>query len=134
MLTKKVWVEFPYKEKPHVIIPAKYIVRDTFYVCNLSPNAFNIQALEKSEKEVFKLVKAQMIKEMSINLNTVSNTKALTFNFSNNNEQNIEAIKECKYIMCTKKYISGIAKLTNGKQLNFNPNPNSEENKISIKK
>ncbi len=131
---EKVWVEFPYKDRPHVIIPAKFIVRDTFYDCNLSPNAFNIQALEKSEREVFKSIKAELIKEVSITLTNESNSNPLTFNFSNNNEQNIEAIKECKYIMGTKKYISGIAKLTNGKQLNFNPNPNSEENKISIKK
>lgn len=131
---EKVLVEFTFKDRPHVLIPAKFIVRDTFYDCNLSPNAFNIQALEKSEREVFKSIKAQLIKELSITLTNKSNSNPLIFNFLNDNKQNIEAIKECKYIMGTKKYISGIAKLTNGKQLNFNPNPNSEENKISIKK
>jgi len=54
---EKVLVKLPYTERPHVLIPASFIVRDTFYDCNLSANAFNILALEKSEREVFKSIK-----------------------------------------------------------------------------
>ena len=126
---EKVWVKFEYSERPHVLIPASYIVRDTFYDCNLSPNAFNIQALEKSERELFKLIKDLEVNELSFTLNDDINSKPLTFKFVNNNEDNIIAIKESKLLMGTKKYLNGIARLTNGKKVNFNPNPNSEENK-----
>lgn len=126
---EKVWIEFEYSERPHVLIPASYIVRDTFYDCNLSPNAFNIQALEKSEKEVFKLIKDLEVNELSFTLNDDINSKPLTFKFVNNIEYNINAIKESKLLMGTKKYSYGVAILKNGKNLKFNPNSNSNENR-----
>ena len=125
---EKVLVKLPYTERPHVLIPASFIVRDTFYDCNLSPNAFNILALDKSEREVFKLIKEQQLSELTFIIPEGTNSKPLTFKFVTKNEGNINAIKESKLIMGTKKYVSGIAKLTNGEIHNFNPNPNSAEN------
>jgi len=121
-------VKFPYTERPHVLIPASFIVRDTFYDCNLSANAFNILALENSEREVFKFIKEHQLSELTFIIPEGTNSKPLTFKFVTKNEGNINAIKESKLIMGTKKYNSGIAKLTNGKIRNFNPNPNSAEN------
>ena len=122
-------VKFSFSDRPHVLIPASFIVRDTFYDCNLSSNAFNILVLEKSEREVFKLIKEQQLSELTFIIQEGTNSKPLTFKFVTKNEGNINAIKESKLIMGTKKYNSGIAKLTNGKIRNFNPNPNSAENK-----
>ena len=121
-------VKFSFSDRPHVLIPASFIVRDTFYDCNLSSNAFNILALEKSEREVFKLIKEHQLSDLTFIIQEVTNSKPLSFKFVTKNEDNINAIKESKLIMGTKKYNSGIAKLTNGKIQNFNPNPNSAEN------
>lgn len=121
-------VKFSFSNRPHVLIPASFIVRDTFYDCNLSSKAFNILALEKSEREVFKLIKEQQLSELTFVIPEGTNSKPLTFQFVTKNEGNIIAIKESKLIMGTKKYDSGSAKLTNGKILYFNPNPNSAEN------
>ena len=125
---EKVLVKFPYTERPHVLIPASFIVRDTFYDCNLSSNAFNILALEKSEREVFKLIKEQKLSELTFIIPEGTNSKPLSFKLVTKNEGNINAIKESKLIMGTKKYYSGSAKLTNGEILNFNPTPNSAIN------
>ena len=125
---EKVLVKFPYTERPHVLIPASFIVRDTFYDCNLSSNAFNILALEKSEREVFKLIKEQKLSELTFIIPEGTYSKPLSFKLVTRNEGNINAIKESKLIMGTKKYDSGSAKLTNGEILNFNPNPNSAIN------
>ena len=125
---EKVLVKFPYTERPHVLIPASFIVRDTFYDCNLSSKAFNILALEKSEREVFKLIKEQKLSELTFIIPEGTNSKPLSFKLVTKNEGNINAIKESKLIMGTKKYYSGSAKLTNGEILNFNPNPNSAIN------
>lgn len=125
---EKVLVKFPYTERPHVLIPASFIVRDTFYDCNLSSNAFNILALEKSEREVFKLIKEHKLSELTFIIPDGTNSKPLNFQFVTKNEGNINAIKESKLIMGTKKYYSGTAILTNGKKLNFSPNPNTAEN------
>ena len=125
---EKVFVKFPYTERPHVLIPASFIVRDTFYDCNLSANAFNILALEKSEREVFKSIKDHKLSELTFIIPDGTNSKPLNFQFVTKNEGNINAIKESKLIMGTKKYYSGTAILTNGKKLNFSPNPNSAEN------
>ena len=125
---EKVLVKFPYTERPHVLIPASFIVRDTFYDCNLSSNAFNILALEKSEREVFNLIKEQKLSELTFIIPEGTNSKPLSFKLVTKNEGNINAIKESKLIMGTKKYYSGSAKLTNGEILNFNPNPNSAIN------
>ena len=125
---EKVLVKFPYTERPHVLIPASFIVRDTFYDCNLSSNAFNILALEKSEREVYKLIKEQKLSELTFIIPEGTYSKPLSFKLVTRNEGNINAIKESKLIMGTKKYDSGSAKLTNGEILNFNPNPNSAIN------
>ena len=121
-------LKFSFSDRPHVLIPASFIVRDTFYDCNLSSNAFNILALEKSEREVFKLIKEQKLSELTFIIPEETNSKPLSFKLVTKNEGNINAIKESKLIMGTKKYYSGTAILTNGKKLNFSPNPNSAEN------
>ena len=121
-------VKFSFNDRPHVLIPASFIVRETFYDCNLSSNAYNILALEKSEREVFKLIKEHQLSELTFIIPDGTNSKPFTFQFVTRNEGNINAIKESKLIMGTKKYDSGSAKLTNGKILHFNPNPNSAEN------
>jgi uncharacterized protein YktA (UPF0223 family) len=126
---EKVWIEFPFYDRPHVIIPASYIVRDTFYDCNLCPKAFNILALEKSERKIFELIKNLKVSELSFILNEDSNSAPLIYKFVNNIEDNINPIKESKLIMGTKKYLYGIVKLTNEKIEYFNPNPNSDLNK-----
>lgn len=126
---EKVWIEFPFYDRPHVIIPASYIVRDTFYDCNLSPKAFNILALEKSERKIFELIKNLKVSELSFILNEDSNSAPLIYKFVNNIEDNIIPIKESKLIMGTKKYLYGIVKLTNEEIEYFNPNPNSDLNK-----
>jgi len=125
---KKESVKFSFKDRPHVLIPASYIVRDTFYDCNLSSKAFNILALEKSEREVFKLIKEHQLSELIFITQEGDKSKPISFQFVKRNEGNIIAIKESKLIMGTKKYFSGTAKLINGKILSFNPNPNSAEN------
>jgi hypothetical protein len=122
-------LKFSFNDRPHVLIPASFIVRDTFYDCNLSPNAFNILALDKSEREVFKLIKENRLSELTFIIQEGTNSKPLSFKLATKNEGNIYAIKESKLIMGTKKYDSGSAKLTNGEILNFNPNPNSAENR-----
>ena len=121
-------LKFSFSNRPHVLIPASFIVRDTFYDCNLSANAFNILALENSEREVFKFIKEHQLSELTFIISDGTNSKQLTFKFVTKNEGNINAIKESKLIMGTKKYNYGIAKLTNGEIRNFNPNPNSAEN------
>jgi len=121
-------LKFSFSDRPHVLIPASFIVRDTFYDCNLSANAFNILALENSERKVFKFIKEHKLSELTFIIPEGTNSKPLTFKFVTKNEGNINAIKESKLIMGTKKYVSGIAKLTNGEKRNFNPNPNSAEN------
>ena len=121
-------LKFSFSDRPHVLIPASFIVRDTFYDCNLSANAFNILALENSERKVFKFIKEHKLSELTFIIPEGTNSKPLTFKFVTKNEGNINAIKESKLIMGTKKYVSGIAKLTNGEIRKFNPNPNSAEN------
>jgi len=121
-------VKFSFSDRPHVLIPASFIVRDTFYDCNLSSNAFNILVLEKSEREVFKLIKEQQLSELTFIIQDGTNSTPLTFQFGTKNEGNIIVIKESKLIMGTKKYYSGTARHINGKTLNFSPNPNSAEN------
>jgi len=121
-------LKFSFSDRPHVLIPASFIVRDTFYDCNLSSNAFNILALENSERKVFKFIKEHKLIELTFIIPEGTNSKPLTFKFVTKNEGNINVIKESKLIMGTKKYISGSAKLTNGEIRNFNPNPNSAEN------
>ena len=125
---KKESINLSFNDRPHVLIPASFIVRDTFYDCNLSSKAFNILALEKSEREVFKSIRDHELSELTFIIPEGTNSKPLTFKFVTKNEGNINAIKESKLIMGTKKYNSGIAKLSNGEIRNFNPNPNSAEN------
>ena len=103
-------------------------VKEVFEDCNLSENAFNIQILEKSEREVFKLIKEQQLSELTFIIQDGTNSTPLTFQFGTKNEGNIIVIKESKLIMGTKKYYSGTARHINGKTLNFSPNPNSAEN------
>ena len=85
--------------------------------------------MEKSERKIFELIKKLEVSELSFILNEDSNSAPLIYKFVNNIEDNINPIKESKLIMGTKKYLYGIAKLTNEEIEYFNPNPNSDVNK-----
>jgi hypothetical protein len=120
--------KFDFDFSPCVLIPAKHIVYDTFYDCNISENAFNIQILEKSEKSIFKLIKEKKIDKVIFYLGQENKPEEYSLLGTENN-YNINGIKETKFKMCTKKYNYGIGLLTNGESIPFNPNPNSIENR-----
>ena len=112
-----------------VFIPAKKIVYDTFYDCNISENAFNIQILETSEKIVFKRIKEKKVDTVTFYFG--KEFEPILYSLQGiDNEYNIESIKEIKFKMCTKKYDHGITLLKDGQIIKFNPNPNSELNKL----
>jgi hypothetical protein len=120
---------FTFDNQSCVFIPAKKIVYDTFYDCNLSENAFNILILEKSEKTVFKNIKEKKLDTVTFYLS--DEIEPIVYSLQGiDNGYNIESIKEIKFKMCTKKYDHGIALLKDCQIIKFNPNPNSELNKL----
>ena len=118
-----------FDNKSCVFIPAKKIVYDTFYDCNISENAFNIQILETSEKIVFKRIKEKKVDTVTFYFGKEFEPEVYSLQGIDNG-YNIESIKEIKFKMCTKKYDHGIALLKDGQIIKFNPNPNSELNKL----
>jgi hypothetical protein len=120
---------FAFDNQSCVFIPAKQIVYDTFYDCNISENAFNIQILEKSEKFVFKQIKEKKVDTVTFYFGKEFEAEVYPLQGTDNG-YNIKSIKEIKFKMCTKKYNHGIAHLNNGQKIEFNPNPNTEENKF----
>jgi hypothetical protein len=124
----KYFIDFDLHNTPVSIFSASYFLRDVFADCNLSEKAFNIQILEKSERDIFKLIKKNKIEIVSFSNGEKMKNDEYFLNITNN-EYNIDHIKEIKYKMCTRNYDNGFAILKTGEKFNFNPNPNSEENK-----
>jgi hypothetical protein len=125
-------IEFNLHNTPVSVFSASYFLRDVFYDCNLSDDAFNIQILETSERGIFKLIKDKKIEIVSFSNGEKMNKEDYSLNIINN-EYNINIIKEIKYKMCTRNYDYGYAISNTGEKINFNPNPNSEENTLKKK-
>ena len=120
-------IEFDIHNTPVSIFSASYFLRDVFADCNLSEDAFNIQILEKSEREIFKLIKKNKIEVVSFSNGEKMKNDDYSLNIINN-EYNVNNIKEIKYKMCTRNYDNGYAISNTGEKFKFNPNPNSLEN------
>ena len=121
-------IDFDIHNTPVSIFSASYFLRDVFADCNLSEKAFNIQILEKSERDIFKLIKKNKIEIVSFSNGEKMKNDDYSLNIINN-EYNANNIKEIKYKMCTRNYDNGYAISNTGEKLKFNPNPNSSENK-----
>jgi hypothetical protein len=124
----KYFIDFDLHNTPVSIFSASYFLRDVFADCNLSEKAFNIQILEKSERDIFKLIKKNKIQIVSFSNGEKMKNDEYFLNITNN-EYNVDYIKEIKYKMCTRNYDNGFAISTTDEIFKFNPNPNSEENK-----
>ena len=124
----KKFIYFDLHNTPVSIFSASYFLRDVFADCNLSDKAFNIQILEKSERDIFKLIKKNKIEIVSFSNGEKMKNDEYFLNVTNN-EYNVDYIKEIKYKMCTRNYDNGFAISTTDEIFNFNPNPNSLENK-----
>jgi hypothetical protein len=122
-------VKFDYSQKTCVLIPASKLAHETFYDCNISQNAFNIQIMEKSERELFKLIKEKRVQEIILNPLPERDEKSLRFMILENHDKlSIDNIKKVKYQLGTKQYLDGSAILKGGKKFTFNSDPNSEIN------
>jgi hypothetical protein len=121
-------IEFDLHKTPVSIFSASYFLRDVFADCNLSEKAFNIQILEKSERDIFKLIKKNKIEIVSFSNGEKMKNDDYSLNIINN-EYNVNKIKEIKYKLCTRNYDNGYAISNTGEKFKFNPNPNSLENK-----
>ena len=120
-------IDFDIHNTPVSIFSASYFLRDVFADCNLSEDAFNIQILEKSEREIFKLIKKNKIEVVSFSNREKMKNDDYSLNIINN-KYNVNNIKEIKYKMCTRNYNNGYAISNTGEKIKFNPNPNSLEN------
>jgi hypothetical protein len=121
-------IVFNLHNTPVSVFSASYFLRDVFADCNLSEKAFNIQILEKSERDIFKLIKKNKIEIVSFS--NREKMKNDDYSLSTiNNEYNVNNIKEIKYKLCTRNYDNGYAISNTGEKFKFNPNPNSLENK-----
>jgi hypothetical protein len=121
--------DFDYTQRTCVLIPASKLVHETFYDCNISQNAFNIQIMEKSERELFRLIKEKRVQEIILNPLPERGEKNLSFMIlENHNKLSIDNIKKVKYQLGTKQYLDGSAILKGGKNFIFNSDPNSEVN------
>jgi len=87
--------DFDYTKHSCVIVPASQIIRETFYDGNISQVAFNIQIMEKSERELFRLIKEKRAQEIILK---PLRENALEFErytmLNGNDELNIENIKK----------------------------------------
>jgi hypothetical protein len=120
---------FDYTKTTCVLIPASKLVLETFYDCNISQNAFNIQIMEKSERELFRLIKEKRVQEIILNPLPESGEKSLSFMMLENHDNlSIENIKKVKYKLGTKQYLDGSAIIKGGKYFTFNSDPNTEIN------
>lgn len=123
-------IKFNFSERPCVLIPASHIVFETFYDCNISQNAFNIQILEKSERELFRLIKEKRVQEIILNPSSIKSQETLSYPMCDKHgELNIASIKSLKYVMGTKQYSNGRATLSGNKSYLFSPDPYSDENR-----
>ena len=121
--------DFDYTQRTCVLIPASKLVYETFYDCNISQNAFNIQIMEKSERELFRLIKEKRVQEIILNPLPERGEKSLSFMMLENHDKlSIDNIKKVKYQLGTKQYLDGRAILKGGKNFIFNSDPNSQIN------
>jgi hypothetical protein len=112
---------FDFTQHSCVLIPASQIIKETFYDCNISEKAFNIQIMEKSERELFKLIKEKRVQEIILNPlpeNTLE-CKRYALLYSNG-RLNTENIKKIKLILGTKQYQDGQAVLVDNSIFRFN--------------
>jgi hypothetical protein len=121
--------DFDFTKQSCVLIPASQIVRETFYDCNISQEAFNIQIMEKSERELFRLIKEKKVQEIILNPlpdKTIENERYAMLEV--NGELNIENIKRVKLNLGTKQYQDGEAILVDKNIFRFNSDPNDGYN------
>jgi hypothetical protein len=121
--------DFDYTKHSCVIVPASQIVKETFYDCNISQKAFNIQIMEKSERDLFRLIKEKRAQEIILNPlpeNTFEIERYAMLD--ENDELNIENIKKVKLILGTKQYQEGQAVLVDKNSFRFNSDPIDELN------
>jgi len=85
--------------------------------------------MEKSERELFRLIKGKRVQEIILNPLPERSEKCLSFMMLENHDKlSIDNIKKVKYQLGTKQYLDGIAILKGGKNFTFNSDPNSETN------
>jgi len=116
---------FDFTQNSCVLVPASQIIKETFYDCNISEKAFNIQIMEKSERELFKLIKEKRVQEIILNPLRESTLEFERYAMLNGNgELNKENIKKIKLILGTKQYQDGQCVLVNKNIFRFNSDPN----------
>ncbi len=121
--------DFDFTQHSCVLIPASQIVKETFYDCNISQKAFNIQIMEKSERELFRFIKEKRVQEIILNPlpeNTLEIERYAMLDDHSN--LNIENIKKIKLILGTKQYQDGQAVLVDKDIFKFNSDPNDRIN------
>ena len=122
MATEK---DFDFTEHSCVLIPASQIIRETFYDCNISQEAFNIQIMEKSERVLFKLIKEKRVQEIILNPSPENTLECKRYALlDSNGGLNTENIKKIKLILGTKQYQDGEASLVDKNIFRFNSDPN----------
>jgi hypothetical protein len=117
--------DFDFTEHSCVLVPAIQIVKETFYDCNISQEAFNIEIMEKSERELFRLIKEKRVQEIILNPlpeNTFEIERYAMLD--GHGDLNIENIKKIKLILGTKQYQDGQALLVDKDIFKFNSHPN----------
>ena len=122
MATEK---DFDFTEHSCVLIPASQIINETFYDCNISQEAFNIQIMEKSERVLFKLIKEKRVQEIILNPSPENTLECKRYALlDSNGGLNTENIKKIKLILGTKQYQDGEASLVDKNIFRFNSDPN----------
>ncbi len=115
-------------KSPAILFPAKFFIDDIFGDCNISEEAFNIQILTKTEKELFKKIRELKVKEVEmLSENDKINDEPFSM-LDSKGEHNKESIKQIKVLMGTKSYAKGIARLIDGTNLKFSPKTYSKDN------
>jgi DNA-binding transcriptional MerR regulator len=121
--------DFDFTKHSCVLIPASKIVKETFYDCNISEKAFNIQIMEKSEQELFRLIKEKRAQEIILNPLPENTFEIECYAILDEHGYlNIENIKKIKLILGTKQYQDGQAVLVDKDIFKFNSDPNDRFN------
>jgi DNA-binding transcriptional MerR regulator len=121
--------DFDFTKQSCGLVPASQIIKETFYDCNISQEAFNIQIMEMSERELFRLIKEKRVHEIILNPlpeNTFEIERYAMLD--GQGDLNIENIKKIKLILGTKQYEDGEAVLVDKNIFKFNSDPNDELN------
>jgi hypothetical protein len=113
--------DFDFTQHSCVLIPAIQIVKETFYDCNISQEAFNIQIMEKSERELFRLIKEKRVQEIILNPLQENTFEIERYTIlDSHSDLNIENIKKIKLLLGTKQYQDGQALLLDKDIFKFN--------------